>query len=447
MAGRPMGARGAAAQALQAVLDKGQRSDRALDAAVRREKLDARDRALCAQLVYGVLQNRLRLDYILARHVSRPLERVDSRVRLVLELGVYQLLFLDKIPASAAVNESVALAKRWAAGAAGGFVNGVLRTVDRQRHHLPPLPDEQEDFAAHWSLQTSHPLWLVERLCRQYGRDMARQILSSHAAPPPVTVRVNRLRTTREAVMDELRRQGVEMREHPQLINCILLPRLGELLSSPLFTQGKITVQDAASILCVDLLDPRPGQTVLDCCAAPGGKSCYIGEKMHNQGTLLASDLHGNKIARIDQAAARLGITILQSVARDAGVYWAPWADKADALLCDVPCSGLGVIGKKPEIRYKDPAEIARLPAVQKRILDNVCRYVKPGGTLVYSTCTIVEEENQQVVEDFLARHGEFALCPLDTSVTGPVPEGMVQLLPHLHGTDGFFMAKMRRRS
>lgn len=447
MATRPNGARGAAALVLLAVWEQGRRSDQALDETVRQMKLDARDRALCAQLVYGVLQNRLLLDYDLAPCLSRPLEKVDGKVRIALELGAYQLLFLDKIPPSAAVNESVTLVKRWGMGSAAGFVNGVLRTLLRRRDRLPPLPEEEADFVAHWSLKTSHPNWLVERLCRQYGREETRQILLSHAVQPPVTVRVNRLKTDRDAAMEEMRRLGLEVRAHPALPNCVQLPRLGELLTSPPFTGGKVTVQDAASVLCVDILDPKPGQTVIDCCAAPGGKSCYIGEKMDNRGALWACDLHPNKVARIDRAAARLGITVLHSAVRDAAVCWSPWLDEAEAVLCDAPCSGLGVIGKKPEIRYKDPAQIGRLPAIQQKILDNVCRYVKPGGTLVYSTCTILQEENQQVVEQFLARHGAFALCPFDTPLTGPVPGGMVQLLPHRHGTDGFFVAKMRRKA
>ena len=225
----------------------------------------------------------------------------------------------------------------------------------------------------------------------------------------------------------------------------MILAESGDIAAHPLFTEGVVTIQDTASAVCVELLDPQPGTLVLDCCAAPGGKTFYIAERMHNQGTVISCDIYEHKLEKIQAGAHRLGLPIVQPTLQDAAQPRTEWVGMGDSVLCDVPCSGMGIIRKKPEIRYKDADEIQNLPEIQKNILENCSNYVKPGGTLVYSTCTILERENQAVVQEFLQQHPEFEAVPIEHPVFGTSENGMITLLPSIHDTDGFFIAKLRR--
>ena len=443
---RPSTPREAAAFTLFSIREEGAWSDGALHHYITRAGLDARDAALASRLAFGVLQNRTLCEFYLKKFSSVRLSRLLPRVRDCLDLGVYQLAMLDRIPAHAAVSETVDLIRHYAHAneRTVKYANGVLRAVARAAEDgsLPVLDcPTKPDYL---SLRFSHPAWLTKALCEEFGEKGAAAICAANNETAPLCLRVNLLKTSREKVLDELRAGGLHCAGHEKIENLILCEG-GNVAALPAFERGEITVQDGAGIVCVDALAPRPGERVLDLCAAPGGKTCYIAEKMNNRGHIIAGDLYDHKLERIRAAAERMNLNIIETRLADAAVPQPGLDASADRVLCDVPCSGLGVIRKKPEIRWKDEQGLLGLPERQSAILDAASRYVKPGGVLVYSTCTILRRENLDVVEKFLKNHADFALEPFSHPATGEISEGYVTLLPHLHQTDGFFIAKLRR--
>lgn len=421
------GARDAALRALIAFRRDGAWPESALKDALR--GMDRREAALATRLCNGVLQNRMLLDHWLSGFVRGKLQPV---VRDILRLAAYQLCFLDRIPPSAAVNEAVEQTRRLANQQAARLVNGVLRNLLRA---MPlALPDDL-------SLRYSHPEPIVRLFLAQFGREETERILQTDNEAPQTVLQVNPLRGNAAALLEEL--PGAQ--PHPWLPGCWLCRGGGSVESLPGFAEGAYTVQDAASQLAVLAADPRPGDRVLDACAAPGGKSFACAARMDNRGSITACDLHGHKIRLIEAGAARLGVTCLTALQQDGTAFRPEWECAFDLVLADAPCSGLGVIRKKPDIRYKDLAPLEGLPAVQTRLLDNLARYVRPGGALLYSTCTILRRENEAVVEGFLQRHGEFASEPMPLPAPLPENSGMQLLLPGQYDTDGFFLAKLRR--
>lgn len=443
---RPHTAREVAAFSLFSMEEEGAWSDGALHHYLDRADLPPRDRALATRLTYGVIQNRMLCDWYLRQFSKVRLTKIVPRVRICLQLGIYQLVLSNRIPAHAAVAETVALVRAYchASERTVGFANGILRAVATavQAEHLPQLncPDKESFY----SLYYSHPEWLVRLLTAQYGRKETAAILQANNEIAPVSIRVNRLRCSRDVVLTKLSQDGLSVYPHPKA-DAMLLVESGEIAAHPLFLDGSITIQDTASAVCVEVLNPAPNSFVLDCCAAPGGKTFYIAERMQNRGTLLSCDIYAHKLNKIRDGAARMGLSIVQPVLQNASAFRPEWRQKADAVLCDVPCSGMGIIRKKPEIRYKDPEDLEGLPEIQRKILENCSNYVRPGGTLVYSTCTILERENQDVVQRFLRAHPEFTMVPITHPVFGTREDGMITLLPPVHNTDGFFIAKLRR--
>ena len=396
--------------------------------------LDRRDAALASRLCYGVLQNRALLDFWIDAFAKGKLQPV---VREILRLAVYQLNFLDKVPSSAAVNEAVGQAKRFANPAAGRLVNGVLRNM--LRTGLP----QPGDLATRYS----HPRALVNLLTEEFGEETTRRLLESHNEAPATVLQVNSLLTNRVELLSRLLAEGVVAREHPWLPDCITVSATGNLEQLPSYREGLFYVQDAAARLAVKAAGLQPGMKVLDCCAAPGGKSFAAAMEMKNRGVLISCDIHPHKIALLEKGAERLHISILTARLQDASKPVEDWKNAMDAVLADVPCSGLGVIRKKPEIRDKDLTQTERLPALQRAILDTQAQYVKPGGVLLYSTCTILRRENEAVAEDFLQNHPEFALETVEFPKGSGIPAGpMTALLPCDRGTDGFFICKFRRK-
>jgi 16S rRNA (cytosine967-C5)-methyltransferase len=278
---------------------------------------------------------------------------------------------------------------------------------------------------------------------KRLGFDGCEALLQANNQPAPVTARVNTLKITREALLERFAQKGIAAVPHGDLPNTVVFDTMKGVLQSDELQQGLFYIQDIASQLCVEALAPRPGETVFDLCAAPGGKSMLAAQMMEDKGSLLSMDIHPHKSDLIAKNARTYGITCLETVPSDASVYREALAGRADAIVCDVPCSGMGVIRKKPDVRYKDGDHIKVLPPLQLSILENAGKYLKPGGRLVYSTCTVLKEENEAVVEQFLAAHPDFALEPFDLPGIGRVEEGMLTLWPHVHGTDGFFMAKI----
>lgn len=445
---RPRTAREVAAFTLFSMVEDGAWSDGALHHYLQRAELSLRDRALATRLAYGVVQNELLCDWYLRQFSKLRLSKIAPRVRICLRLGIYQLILSDRIPAHAAVDETVALIRHYghANDRAVGFANGILRAVAQAvaDNTLPCLncPDKESFY----SLRYSHPEWLVRRLTAQYGQKETEKLLEANNQIAPVSIRVNQLRIQPQEALARLVADGVPVRQHP-LVSSILLAESGDIAAHPLFTQGAVTIQDTASAVCVEVLDPQPNTFVLDCCAAPGGKTFYIAERMDNCGTLISCDIYAHKLEKIQQGADRLGLSIVQPTLQNAAQYRPEWQGRADFVLCDVPCSGMGIIRKKPEIRYKNADELENLPQIQQNILENCARYVRPGGTLVYSTCTILQAENQAVVHAFLQNHPNFEAVPIMHPIFGRADDGMVTLLPSVHNTDGFFFAKLRRIS
>ena len=439
--------REAAAFALFAMAEDGAWSDGALHEQLARAGLSGRDAALAARLVYGTVQNELLLDWYLRQFSSVRLKKIAPRVRICLRMGLYQLLLMDKIPAHAAVDETVGLVRRHcrANARAVSFANAVLRhAADAVRQNALPALD-CPDKESYYALRYSHPEWLVRLWSGQFGLKTAEALCQADNADAPISVRVNTMKTTPAAAQRELEDAGLTVTPHRAFPD-ILLCSGGDAAALPAFAAGRITVQDAASALAAAVAGPRPGDTVLDCCAAPGGKSFAMAGRMQGEGSVTACDIYEHKLRRIEEGAARLGLPNIRTALQDASVPRDEWKGAADVVLCDVPCSGLGIIRKKPEIRYKDPAELENLPALQAKILRNCAQYVRPGGTLVYSTCTILQRENEDVVRAFLAENPSFAAAPWEHPVCGARAYGMVTLLPPVHDTDGFFIAKMQRK-
>ncbi len=433
-----MGARTTALGALIACRKQSAWSDGILKEYVKRDRLDRRDAALASRLCYGVLQNRQLLDYYLSSLVKGKLKDLQPVVLDILRLGLYQILFMDKIPASAAVNEAVEQGKKYANRRASGLINGVLRNAIRSKDQLV----QPKDLATRYS----HPRELVELLSQQMTEQELETTLASNNEAPETVLQVNLLKKTTEELKQALTEAGGEVQPHPWLKDCLLVSGVGSLERLEAFQQGQFYVQDAASRLAVHCAGLQPGMQVMDCCAAPGGKSFAAAMELHNEGSITSCDIHPHKIQLISSGAERLGFSCIHAMEHSAKDYEPMWDGAMDAVIVDAPCSGLGIIRKKPDIRYKDLAQTEALPQLQLEILENQCRYVKPGGVLLYSTCTILRRENQDVVQAFLENHPDFSLEAL------PLPEaiandgsGMLTLLPGMYGTDGFFISKMRR--
>ena len=382
-----------AVQLLDQTEQAGSYSNLLLDHSLHQVDMEQKEKNLCNVLFYGVLTRRITLDAILKKYSKKPVAKLDPTVRNILHIGLYQLLYLDHIPDRAAVDESVKLTKQCRKASASGFVNAVLRSFLRDEKQIP-LPKQKKQAI---SIQYAAPLWLVDLLLKQYGETETIAFLENALQPAPLTIRRNPLLATEEQLLEAL--QEHQIQKHP------LVP---------------------------------------DACAAPGGKTCTIAESMQGTGQILAFELQPKRVPLITKAAERLHLSNVTAQQGDASVYNSA-LPQADRVLCDVPCSGIGVIRRKPEIRYKNPESFADLPAIQAAILETASRYVKVGGTLLYSTCTIRQEENADVVTAFLAKHSEFVPQPVLPEWGGKWAESMVTLLPSDCNSDGFFLAKLQR--
>lgn len=415
-----------------------------LDARFRRQKLSARDRALATELCYGVLRHRGTIDFLLSTVLDRPLEAVEGDVKNLLRLGAYQLVYLAKIPTYAAVHETVQLARR----GVETFVNAVLRAIARRG----PLRDEElpTDPVSGWSVRYSHPAWLVERWMKQLG-DEAVDLMEANNRVPHVGIGWNPLRGRLEELEDGLARAGAEWQASPWLPHVYRVRHAAKLLTSSLSSRGAFWVMDEASALVVHLLDPHPGERILDLCAGGGGKAALAAMLMENRGEIAAVDVSPRALRRLQEARRRLGVTIVRPVrsdAREAAHQFRGWADR---VLVDAPCTGLGTVRRRPEIRWhRELTDIPRLVDLQGAILDGAADCVRPGGRVVYAVCSHEPEEGEEVVEKFLARHPEFSRDDTPLPFFHGIREGLlhggcVATWPHRHDTDGFLAARLRR--
>ncbi len=437
-----MGARETALNALIACRKSGAWSNSVLKDYIQRDRLDSRDAALATRLCYGVLQNRNKLDFYLKQLLTGKLKDLHPAARDILHLGLYQIYEMDKIPESAAVNESVTLAKKYCKNPrVSALVNGVLRNAVRTKGAL----QEPVSYADKYS----HPEELISLLKKDLPKGKLEPMLIANNAAPQTVVQVNTLRVTTAKLVELLEKEHVTAQPHGWMTDCLVLSGTGNLEKLTAFQEGLFYVQDPAaklSVLCAKL--PQEDISVLDCCSAPGGKSFAASIAMEGRGQITSCDVHAHKIGIIENGAARLGLTNITARQQDATVRVPEWEETMDAVIADVPCSGLGIIRKKPDIRYKNLPEMEALPQLQLAILENQSAYVKKGGVLIYSTCTVLKRENEDIVRAFLEKHEDFYLEPLDLPAVFPKNEsGMLTLIPGEYDTDGFFISRLRRKA
>lgn len=384
------------------------------------------------ELVYGVLENKMFLDYIIEHFVASGIEKIKLNDLIVLRMGIYQLGYMNSVPEYAAVNESVLLAKKFCRGREG-FINGVLRSYIRDKYSVK-LPDRSVDEIKYLAIKYSCAEWIVELWMEQYDAETAEELLKNSHGNPGLCIRVNTLKTGKEDLARRLTDKNFEVKESQISDSALLIIKGNGILEDQLYKNGLFSVQDESSMKTVEILNPQPGETIVDVCAAPGGKTLAAAERMSNRGHIIARDIYLRKLNIINKEAERLGISIINTCPWDATKVDSELLEKADRVIVDAPCSGLGVIRRKPEIKYKKKLnEFDSLPIKQLEILTVASKYVKRGGVLQYSTCTINKQENQRVVKEFLRKHKNFSI----------VEER--QFMPHIDFTDGFYVCKMIR--
>ena len=414
---------------------------------------DSRDRQFVTLLVNGVLKHKLTLDYALRLHLSKSMSALPHEVRAVLRMGAFQLLYVDKVPDAVAVNESVELVKPFPKFT--GLVNVVLRKVLEKGWEFP-WPDSKRETVRYLSVRYSHPEWMIQRWLKRWGLEETEELCRANNEPAQTWIRTNTLKISRENLVNRLIQEGITVELGTRVPESLRIQNFGALERLESFREGLFTVQDESSQLVAHVVDPKPGQCVLDACSAPGGKTTHLAQMMHDQGEIQAFDIHSHKLELIDQLAQRLGIKIIQPQLGDARDLPGVKLNSHQRVLVDAPCSGLGVLRRRADLRWqKEEQDLKDLPLLQLAILERAASCVEVGGDLIYSTCTIEPEENFELVKRFRFAHPEFETVNLvgvlpfaleDERDIRQASKGMLQLLPHRHGMDGFFLAKFRRK-
>ncbi len=436
------GPRGTAVKVLNRVERTDSYLDKVLDAELRSGELNDLDKGLLTEVVHGVLRWQNRLDWVLNGFSHGNFSKSEINVKNILRVSLYQILFLERIPHSAAVNEGVEFIKRIRGDKPAGLVNAVLRNIIRNIEGIR-YPDPAEDLVQYLAVFYSHPHWMVKRWLDRYGRESTERLLMANNERPGMALRVNRLKITPDEFRARLDAQQIPYTRSDILPHFVRVKTLSGIAQMDLFRNGMFTIQDESAALPCQLLDPKPGHRIIDLCAAPGGKSTNIAEIMGNSGEIVALDKYEAKLNLIRASAERLGVKIIDLRSADASTFEDAQADR---VLLDAPCSGLGTLAKKPDMKWKrEIGDIRKLNLTQEALLENAARLVKPGGAIVYSTCTIEPEENAGIVTAFLERHPEFSLDRADRYLPGSVvsPEGYVMTLPHVHFMDGSFAARL----
>lgn len=443
-------ARETALKILYEINEKGAYSNIALNKHFSAHDLSDRDRAFITELVYGVVKWKLTLDRTVAACSEIRMEKLSPWIKNILRLGTYQLLYLTRVPASAAVNESVNLARRYGHKASAGYVNAVLRNI-AGGGGKDIVPDRAKDPVGHLSVRYSYPKWITERFVDLLGEEFAERLLEAGNRVPDLTVRANTLKTSAEGLIESLKSEGVESLPGKYVREAVIIKSQVSVTGLEAFRNGLFQVQDESSMLPAIVLAPQPGEKVLDACSAPGGKATHMAQLMRNSGLITAMDIHEHKLKLIKDAADRLGTGIIRTELHDAAIPVPQHEGAYDRVLLDAPCSGLGIIRRKPDIKWsKESRDVGSITALQRRLINSVSKAVRPGGVMVYSTCTLLPEENERIVRDFLNDNDDFC----EDNIAALLPPGlskyargcMLQVYPNRDGTDGFFIARLARK-
>lgn len=393
-------------------------------------KINQRDIGFISEIVYGTTSWKLTIDEIIKKYSNIRIKKISPWILNILRLSIYQILFLDKVPKSAAVNEGVNLAKRYGHRASSNFVNAILRKVEKRDYEeFFTIKDDVERI----SKVTSMPVWIVEELLKQNSTEKVEKICEDSNLKPKLCIRVNNLKTDKQTLMKELEKEGIQVKEADEE-TFLMLEGTKNIDGLKSFQKGMFTVQDEAAGLIPQILNPKPNERVLDSCSSPGGKTSYMAEMMNNKGEIIAWDLHEHRIKLVDEVAVRLGISIIKTEVKDATKYEEKYLEYFDKILLDVPCLGIGVLKRKPDIKWKRKKEdIKEITDIQKKILDNCSKYLRKGGELVYSTCSIFQEENQEIIHNFIKDNKNFEI------------NKEIQIYQN-EKTDGFFICKIRKK-
>lgn len=423
-------------------------SNIAINRALKGKNIESIDRRFISEIVYGVLENKIYLDFIINNFSKIKIKKINVKVLNILRMGLYQIIYLDKIPEFAAVNESVKLTKK-VDYRSSSFVNGILRSFLRNKKDIK-VPTMEENKIKHLSITYSHPEWMVEKWLKEFGQDFTVELLKANNETPKLSIRTNTLKVTKKQLIESLTKESVEIFTDTFVKEAIHIRNLGNIEDMEIYHKGFFQIQDESSMLVGHVVDPKPGEFIIDVCAAPGGKTTHIAQLMKNEGKIVARDIYPHKLKLIEENAKRLGISIIHTQEFNAKELDGSLLGKADKVLVDAPCSGLGIIRRKPELKYnKKLQDIKEISKIQLEILKNASKYVKKDGILVYSTCTIEKEENIEIIKKFIKEHKEFEI--VDVNDVLPIElkskDKFLQLYPNMYHTDGFFICKLRRNN
>ena len=414
-----------------------------------RRKENIKDENLIREIVYGVIENLLYIDYIISKASKIKIRKIHSTILEILRMGVYQITFMDKIPDRAAVNEAVNLSKKRGHKGVSGYVNGVLRNVSRNKEELMKI--DQKNRIDCLSIKYSHPQWMIGTWVDEYGYEFTERLCKENNGKPRLNLRVNTLKTTREKLMEKLSSYGYIVHKTLYAKDGITVDNPTRITEIDEFGSGFFIIQDESSMLASQIANPKENSLILDLCSAPGGKATHLGQLMNNKGQIISRDIYDHKLKLVKQNANRLGINIIKTEKFDATKLDENLIGKVDYCVVDAPCSGLGIIRRRPEIKWnREMKDIEELNKIQEKILDNAKKYVKPGGIIIYSTCTIGNRENLDRIHKFLGKNREFQLIGFEDLICSKEnmessKEGYIELFPHIHRTDGFFIAKVQK--
>ena len=444
---KPLNARTAAVDIISQVFEEGAYTNLVLNKFLRNSTLSILERHLVTELVYGTVKAKGTLDWYLAACVNRPLAGVEGKILNTLRVALYQILYMDRIPQSAAVNEAVKTARFFGNEGTAKFVNGVLRGfLRKQEANEFVFPDEEKDDAGYLALKFMHPRWLVKRWLGPHGKENVEKLLAFNNASAPVCLRVNTLVTSREKFLADLEEIKVKAHASSWSKDGIVIDEMPSLMTIFEKFPDSFYIQDESSMLVADLLNPQKGECILDLCAAPGGKTTHLAQRMENQGEIVACDVHEHKLKLIQENTKRLGIKIIKTQLNDGTIFQREWANKFDRVLVDAPCSGMGVLRRRAEARWtKDKKDLKIFPPLQLSILKCAARYVKEGGCLVYSTCTIEQAENHYLIEEFLKAFPDWERVSFKHPLTGAELDEL-QIWPYEDNIDGFYICVLQRK-